>query len=191
MVFSVFTKVGTIGINDRRGVVVDASHLSLVNGNDDDHVVLLGQHLHTFGGGSWNLFCNVAPTRILAWAEVRPVEHLLQAEDLNTFRASFINEGKVLLHHGFSNFRYRCVWIIDGIAHLNESALNHSRHCLFSVCARCHPRKSRGGTGDSVWVHLCQHQLLTASDTCGSGAVVIVDNPPECIEIRQSGDFHL
>ena len=74
------------------------------------------------GRGAGNRLRRVVPARVLAGAEIRTVEDLLEAEDLNALFPGFLDEGNVLLPHRLLNVRHRNTLVVDGVAALNQSA---------------------------------------------------------------------
>src|SRR4051812_40502523 len=83
VILPVFAEVRSVGVDDSGGVVINARHLPLIYGNDDHHLVALGNLLHQLGRRSGHGFSDIAPLRILTRTEVRAVENFLKAEDLN------------------------------------------------------------------------------------------------------------
>ncbi len=83
VVFAVLAEVAAVGIDDGGGVVVEALGLELEDRYDDDHAGLAGERLHALDGGA--VGDGFGPAVVLGFldlAEVRGVEHLLEADDL-------------------------------------------------------------------------------------------------------------
>jgi hypothetical protein len=128
VVLAVLAQEGAVRVNHRRGVVVHARHLALVDGDDHGHLVLLrvdGQPLH---GGAGHLLGDVMPLRVLRGTEVGAVEDLLQAENLDTALARLLDEGQVLVEHRLPDDGDGGVRVIDGVGALDETADDLARH---------------------------------------------------------------
>src|SRR3989442_2083075 len=66
VVLAVLAEVAAIGIDDRGGVEVDAGHLDFVDGDDQQHLVFLGELLHFRDGRACgNLLVESIPTGLL------------------------------------------------------------------------------------------------------------------------------
>ncbi len=133
VILAVFPKIAAIGIKYSRGIVIHARHLAFVHRHHHGHVVLLGQRREFFERGSRHGFGEVVPARILAGAEIRAVEDLLQPQYLHPALASFVNERQMLLEHGRGDFFDRARFVVDGVAHLNQPADDLACHNLFSM----------------------------------------------------------
>src|SRR4029079_5907351 len=81
----------SVGVDDSCGIAIDTGGLSLENGNDQNHVQLLRDLLHSLDRWSWNWLGDVEALALLRFAEVGSVEELLQADDLGTAGGSFPN----------------------------------------------------------------------------------------------------
>ncbi len=128
VVLAILAQVLTVGVNDRRGVVVDAGYLFLVDGNDDDHAVLLGDLLHEPDG--WPIghaLDGLVPARLLLGAEVRRREDLLHAENLDALTGCVFNHAQVLFDVGALNLFDGRVGR-RGVGGLYETAFNCSCH---------------------------------------------------------------
>ena len=83
VVLAVLAEVGAVGVDDRRGVVVEAGLLDLVDRHHEHHAGLRGQRLHALHGGAVGHRLGPAVVLgVLHLAEVGAVEHLLEAHDL-------------------------------------------------------------------------------------------------------------
>src|SRR2546427_401575 len=72
VVLPIFAEILAIGIDNRRGVVVNTLDFFFVNRNDHGHTMLLGDFSHELDGGPiGNLFDHPIPTGRLFGAEVR------------------------------------------------------------------------------------------------------------------------
>src|SRR5439155_6896343 len=128
VVFPVLAEVTAVGVDHRRGVVVDTRHLALVDRHDHHHLVLLGELLHALDRRTWNRLGDVAPLGVLTGTEVWAVEDFLQAEDLDAFFACFLYIRKVLLLHRRADLRDGGVRVVDRIRHLDEAADDFSSY---------------------------------------------------------------
>ena len=87
VVLAVLAQVAAVGVDHRRGVVVDAGLLLLVYRHDEHDAVLPGQVLHELGRRAVRDRLGIGVVvRVLDLAEVRPVEQLLQAHHLRPGR---------------------------------------------------------------------------------------------------------
>src|SRR6266568_3855508 len=103
---AVLAEVAAVRVDHRRGVVVDSRLLLLVHRHHQHHLVLPGQLLHEGDGRPvGDTLGQVVPARLLLGAEVRPVEQLLQAEDLDLLARGPIDQLQVLVDHGLLDGR--------------------------------------------------------------------------------------
>ena len=119
---AVLAEVRPVGVDDGRGVVVDPGRLLvlLVHRRDDDHAGLLGEILHPLGRRAVGDELGVAVVLgVLDLAEVRPVEELLEQDDLGALLGRLVRPLLVLLDHRF---------LVAGPAGLDERATDDSRH---------------------------------------------------------------
>src|SRR5690606_27430549 len=119
---AILAEVAPVGVDDRRGVVVDPAHRLLVDRHDDHHRVLLGVGRQPLGGRSRDRLGRLVPARILARAEVRAVEHLLQAEDLHALATGLVDQWQVLLDHRLADLGDRATLAVDRIGALDQPA---------------------------------------------------------------------
>ena len=90
---------GAVGVDDDRGVVVDAGLLLLVDREDHHHAELLGEGreaLHDRAVGGLGV---AVVLLVLGDAEVGAVEQLLEADDLGALRLGVAGELLVLVEH--------------------------------------------------------------------------------------------
>jgi len=126
VVLSVLAEVFTISVNDSSSVVENTSHVLFVDGSDDNHLVFLGIFRQKVGGGARNGFGRSIPSLVLARAEVRGVEDLLETENLDSLLAGFVNQRKMLLEHGVLDLIDGAFAFSHGQAHLDEARLDNS-----------------------------------------------------------------
>jgi hypothetical protein len=96
MVLAILPKHGAIGIDDHRGVVIDARLLLLEDRQHSDHRQLGGKcckalHDRPVGG-----FGEVVILHVLGDAQIRRVEQLLKADHLRSISLGFAGELLVL-----------------------------------------------------------------------------------------------
>src|SRR5712692_5598446 len=97
----VLAQILSIGVNHRRGVVVDAGHLLFVEWNNYYHLMLTSNFTHQLSRRPLgNSLDQVVPVRVLFGREVRPVEQFLQADDLHSALRGEVNHSDVLIDHG-------------------------------------------------------------------------------------------
>src|SRR5262249_35557711 len=70
----------------------------------------------------------VVPALVLARAEVRAVEDLLQAEDLHALLAGLVDQRQVLLEHRGLDLGHGLRLVVDGITGLDEARDDLARH---------------------------------------------------------------
>jgi hypothetical protein len=127
VVLSVLAEVFTISVNDGGSVIENTSHVLFVDGSDDNHLVFLGIFRQKVGGGAGDGFSRGIPGLVLAGAEVRSVEDLLEAENLDSLLAGFVDQRKMLLEHGVLDLIDGAFTFSHGQAHLDEAGLDNSR----------------------------------------------------------------
>src|SRR2546428_443468 len=94
----VLAEVGAVGVDDGRGVVVEAGHVLLVDRNDHDHAMLAGERLHERDGGTLgNVLDHGVPPDALLGGEVRSVEQLLETHDLDVPPGRLLDHRDVLV----------------------------------------------------------------------------------------------
>ena len=94
----VLAKVGAVGVDDGRGVVVEAGHVLLVDRNDHDHAMLASDRLHERDGRTLgNVLDHGVPPDTLLGREVRPVEQLLETHDLDVPTGRLLDQRDVLV----------------------------------------------------------------------------------------------
>ena len=135
VVLAVLAQIRAVRIVDRRRVVVHAGLLALVHRHDHRHLVLLRELRHQLRRRPGHRFGDVVPVRVLRRTEVRAVEDLLEAEDLDAAAAGFLDERHVRVNRGLSNLLDRRGRIGDRRRRLNQSTNDMSRHG--SLSERC------------------------------------------------------
>src|SRR5690606_13002584 len=85
---------------------------------------------------------DVTPARVLAGAEVGPVEDLLEAEELHALLAGLLDHREVLFDHRVAHLLDRSVLLVEGVGHLNEAADYLSRHVFILCSLRVRSRES-------------------------------------------------
>ena len=121
-------EVLAVGVDHGGRVVVHAGQVLFVHRHDDHHLVLLGQVLHQLGRRPvGNPLGEVVPLDLLLGAEVRAVEQLLQADDLDALFGGLGDHGDVLVDHRLLDLldRRRGRLAERG---LNQSAADNSGH---------------------------------------------------------------
>ena len=130
VIFPVFPEVRPVGVVHRRRVVVHAGRLSFVHGHDDRHAMPAGVLRHQLGRRTGHRLGDVVPVGVLRRAEVRTVEHFLQAENLDAASAGFVDERQVDVDRGLSDLFDRDGWVAQGGCGLNQAPDYSSRHQL-------------------------------------------------------------
>src|SRR5271154_4511738 len=129
VVLAVFAEVAAVGIDDRGGVVIDAGHFGFVNGNDENHLMALGEFLHAgHGGAVRDALGQFVPAGLLLRAKVGAVEKLLQAEDLHFFLGGRFDEVLVLGHHFFFDLGERVFFGRPFTTGLNQATTDIASH---------------------------------------------------------------
>ena len=95
VVLAVLAEIRAVGVVDGGGVVVDAGLLALVDRHDHRHRCTSARRSPWLGGRAGHRLGDVVPVRVLRRAEVRAVEHFLQAEDLHAALAGLLDERDV------------------------------------------------------------------------------------------------
>ena len=122
-------EVRPVGVDDRRRVVVHAGLDDLVHRQHDDHPELFGHGLEALRRRTvGDLLGVVVELGVLHLAEVRPVEQLLEADDLGTFGRRVARRSLVLVDHRF---------LVARPVGLQQGGLDSPRHVI--------PRGSLGG----------------------------------------------
>src|SRR3954470_10689007 len=120
VVLAVLAEVRAVRVEHGGGVVEDAGLLLLVHRQDEDDALFLGQRLESLDDGAVRNLLGVLVERlVLDLAEVRPVEQLLEAQDLSTLRGRVPGRLLVYLDHRLLVARPRG---------LEEGGTNHSAH---------------------------------------------------------------
>ena len=129
VVLAVLAEVRAVGVEDGRGVVVDAGRFFLVDGHHHGHLVLPGQVLHQPDGGTVGyLLGEVVPARVLLRGEVRTVEQLLEAQHLHAAPARLVDHAHVLGDHGLAHVGQAGLVGREDVAGLDESGADDTRH---------------------------------------------------------------
>src|SRR5690349_19534561 len=141
---AVLAQVLAVGVDHRRGVVVDARVLFLVHRRDDDDAVLPGHVLEELGRRAvGDRFGVGVVVRVLHLAEVRPVEEFLQADHLRASRG-----GGLDMVHRCRDHRF----LVAGPALLDKPGPDDLRH---RSCPPDDPRKAQslhpGGPARQPW----------------------------------------
>ena len=123
MGLAVLAEIAAVGVDNRGGVVIHTGHLFLVNGHDDDHLVLLRIFLHEAGRMTLgNALRSGIPLPVLARAEIGLCKHFLKTQDLNTLFSGIFDIGDMGVDHHVPNL----LGILRHIAlecHLDQTAL--------------------------------------------------------------------
>lgn len=99
---AVLAEVGAVGVDHRRGVVVEAGLLDLEDRHDDDHARLAGQIPHAPDRRPVrDGFRPAVVLGLLDLAEVGGVEHLLEADDPRALPGGLASVFLVFGDHGF------------------------------------------------------------------------------------------
>src|SRR5918994_1948118 len=99
VVLAVLAEDGAVGVHHHRGVVVDAGDVLLVDRQDHDHRQLGGQRREPLHDRPVCRLRQVVVLGVLGDAEVRPVEQLLEADDLGALSLGVPGELLVLVQH--------------------------------------------------------------------------------------------
>jgi hypothetical protein len=121
VLLAVLAQILAVRVDDRRGVVIDAADLLFVERHHDRHAVLLGDLTHQVRGRPGDQLRGGVPALVLAGAEVRPVEDLLQAEDLRALLRGLLDQRQMLVEHRLLDLLHRHRLVVDRVAALNES----------------------------------------------------------------------
>src|SRR5262249_2350956 len=94
------TEVLAVGVDDGSRVVIDASHLLLIDRHYHHHAVLLRQLLHLLRRRAIrDALCAAIPLLVLARAEIRLGEDLLETQDLHALLRRFSDQRYMSLEH--------------------------------------------------------------------------------------------
>src|SRR5580765_3410662 len=136
VILAVLAEVRAVVVVDGGGVVVDARRLALVHGHDHRHLVLLRELRHELARRSRHRLGDVVPVRVLRRTEVRPVEDLLEAEDLHALLPGFLDERHMSVDRRLPDFLDRRRRIRNGRGGLNQSTNNVSGHSPVIIITR-------------------------------------------------------
>ena len=104
MGLAVLAQIAAVGVDHRRGIVVEPGHDLFIDRHDDHHTVLLSGLLHQPRGVAVrNRFGGRVPLFVLARAEIGLGEDLLKAEDLHALLGRLLDEGDMGFQHGVAN----------------------------------------------------------------------------------------
>src|SRR5258706_1574774 len=151
VVLAIFSQVAAVGVDHRRGVVVDAGHFHFIDRHDKHHLVLFRQLLHARDGRPvWHALSQFIPARLLLGAEVRTVEEFLEAEDLDLLLGGVGDQALVLGDHFFLDVTERHFLRGPFAVNLNQTATHIASHNdlhkrwrkVYSAAARV-PRTAR------------------------------------------------
>ena len=105
MRLAILAEVFAVCVNNCCRVVVNASHVFLVDRNNDDHVVLLRILLHQLRGVAVRDFLSGGiPFSILARTEIRLRKDFLETQDLHALFPGIFDVGNVCFDHAIPNF---------------------------------------------------------------------------------------
>src|SRR5918993_1703358 len=134
VLLAVLAEVGAVGVDHRGGVVVQAVLHDLVHGQHHHHAELLGDRLEALRRRAVGDLLGVAVVlRFLDLAEVRPVEELLEADDLRSLGARLAGGLLVLVDHRL---------LVTGPVGLQERCSHGVRHRTPMVVRRLTDRKA-------------------------------------------------
>ena len=133
---AVLAEVAAVRVDDRRRVVENAGVFLLVQGNHDHHGVPAGVCRDALRRGSRDGLGGGKPRGILTGAEIRRVEYLLQAKDLNAPAACFLDERNVPGHHAGGDFAHVSLCAALGQCHLDEAGPHRPRGTAGGVRGR-------------------------------------------------------
>src|SRR5262245_8164803 len=128
MRLAILAEIAAVGVEERRGVLVHAGLLALVDRDHHRHLVLprdRHQLLHRRAG---HRLGGVVPPPILARAEVRAIEDLLQTQDLDTLLAGVVDHRQVFLEHRRLDIGDAARFIVDRIGGLDQAADDITGH---------------------------------------------------------------
>ena len=128
VVLAILAQILAVGVDNRRGVVIDAGDLLFVDGHDQNHPVFASDLLHQLDGWTiGDLLDRFVPAGLLLGAEVGSREDLLHAKDLDSLLGGLIDEAHVFLYVRLLDLVDR---LVDRtcIGRLYQSAFNNSRH---------------------------------------------------------------
>src|SRR5215813_4353888 len=126
----VFPEIGSVGVDNRGSVEVQACHLFFVYRNDDNHLVLRGALLHQLRRWTvWNALSHLVPLLVLLSAEIRTVKKFLKTQDLHLLLRSLLDQLQVLVDHRLLDLGKAVIgakWIVG----LDEATADSSGHSL-------------------------------------------------------------
>ncbi len=126
---AIFAEIGAVGVDHRRGVVVEAVLFLLEHRKHQHHAGLFGQLDHGLGRGPvGDRFGVVEMLVLLHLAEVGAVEDLLKADDLGTLIGGLMGVVDVLFDHGV---------FVSGPLGLDQSRLHNVGQCRLLFSVRC------------------------------------------------------
>ena len=129
VVLAVFAEVAAVGVNDGGGIEVDPGHLHFVDGDDEDHLIFLGESLHERDGWSVrDALSQFVPASLLLSAEVRAIEKLLETEDLHFFLGGVGDQALVLGDHFLLDVGERKLFRRPFTLRLNQATANRAGH---------------------------------------------------------------
>src|SRR5262249_6334753 len=125
---AILSKVSSIRIYHRRGIVVNAGHFFFVDRNDHRHPMLARELAHELRRRPirYALY-EVVPVRVLLGREVRTIEELLQADDLTSLTSRVLNHRDVFVDHRLLYCGDRAVGRFN-VRGLYQSAFYYSWH---------------------------------------------------------------
>ena len=154
MVLSILAQVGSIRVDHRGGVVIDAGKIFLVDRHDQDHPESLRRLAHQVDRiSARNFFGDAVPPHRLLGAKIRPVKQFLHAEDLDPAFCRVLDHRHVLFSHRRGDF----LWVSGArMRHLrlNEPRANNSCHDLPPTTVFGSPIISNSHESDSRF-HCC------------------------------------
>ena len=104
MVFPVLPQITSISINNGCGIVQDTRLLLFINRGDDHHLILLCIFSETLRCRARNRSADAYHFGVLTRTEIRRIEYLLHAKDLNTFLFRLLQSAEYALEHRFLDF---------------------------------------------------------------------------------------
>src|SRR2546426_6150560 len=129
MVLAVLAEVAPAGINHGGGIEINSGHLHFINRHNQHHAVAPRKTLHAlYRGPLGDALGEFIPARLLLGAKVRPVEKLLEAEDLHLPLGRIGHQALVLRDHLFLDVGERKLFRRPFTVRLNEAATNQARH---------------------------------------------------------------
>ena len=99
-----------IGVDDRRGVVVEAGGALLEQRGDDHHAEFGGQRAQAVGGGAGDGFGEIEQAGVFFAAEILRAEQFLQADDLRALLRGFADLARRLGRDSPAGSRPQAIW---------------------------------------------------------------------------------